>query len=255
LTSEVRWEPLNRARGDKSPKAGTLWGDRGGPGPTGFLLKPADGFESPPHIHNVAYRGVVISGLIHNDDPGAEAMWMPTGSYWTQPAGDVHITAAQGSDTLAYIEIEEGPYLVLPVAKAFDSGQRPVNVHESNTVWLDASNINWVDQLGGPASGPKAAILWGSPQKDQPSGTLVRIPAGFAGAIRSQGSTFRAVVIQGRPRHRAPGETRAQTMEPGSYFSSKGEAAHHVSSEAGEDCIIYVRTEGAFEVIPEQPEK
>ncbi len=38
LTSEVKWEQLNPARGDKSPKAGTLWGDRNGTGPTGFLV-------------------------------------------------------------------------------------------------------------------------------------------------------------------------------------------------------------------------
>lgn len=30
LTSEVKWDQLNPARGDKSPKAGTLWGDREG---------------------------------------------------------------------------------------------------------------------------------------------------------------------------------------------------------------------------------
>ena len=67
LTSEVAWAPLNPARGDSSPKAGTLWGDRNGTGPTGFLVQFVDGFSSPPHIHNVSYRGVVINGLIHND--------------------------------------------------------------------------------------------------------------------------------------------------------------------------------------------
>ncbi len=112
LKSEVKWENLNPARGDKSPKAGTLWGDRNESGPTGFLIKPTDGFKSPPHIHNVSYRGVIISGLIHNDDPKAENMWMPEGSFWTQPKGKVHVTAAKGSNTtLAYIEIEEGPIL------------------------------------------------------------------------------------------------------------------------------------------------
>ena len=39
-------------------------------------------------------------------------------------------------------------------------------------------------------------------------------------------------------------------MEPGSYFSSKGEAAHQVSCEAGDECIVYVRIEGKFDVIP-----
>ncbi len=54
LASEVEWEQLNPARGDASPQAGTLWGDRKGSGPTSFLLKPVDGFESPPHIHTVS---------------------------------------------------------------------------------------------------------------------------------------------------------------------------------------------------------
>ena len=66
LASEVKWEKLNPARGDKSPQAGTLWGDRKGAVPTGFLAKFVDGSSSPPHIHNATYRAVVISGRIHN---------------------------------------------------------------------------------------------------------------------------------------------------------------------------------------------
>ena len=244
LTSEVAWTYLNPARGDKAPMAGTLWGDRSGTGPTGFLLKPNEGFESPPHIHNVSYRGVVISGLIHNDDPNADDMWMPTGSFWTQPKVGVHITAAKGSNTLAYIEIEEGPYLVLPVEKAFHSEEVPINVDESNIVWID--------QPGMPASanGPKVAFLWGNPQDDQLNGTLVKLPAGFTGKIKSDGSTFRAVVIKGQPQYQVPGETDVKTLEPGSYFGSKGESVHQVSSKAGAESIIYVRTEGKYNVIP-----
>ncbi len=244
LTSEVKWEQLNPARGDKSPKAGTLWGDRNGTGPTGFLVQFVDGFSSPPHIHNVSYRGVVISGLIHNDDPDAADLWMPAGSFWTQPKGEVHITAAKGSTNVAYIEIEQGPYLVLPTEKAFDSGERPVN--------MDTSNIVWVDQPGMPApdDAPKVAFLWGNPQDGQLSGTLVKLPAGYTGKINSPGSTFRAVVIKGQLQHQVPGETGIETLVPGSFFSSKGESVHQISSEAGEESIIYVRTDGKYEVIP-----
>lgn len=247
-TSDVKWEQLNPLRGDKSPKAGTLWGDRTGPGPAGFLLKPVDGFRSPPHIHNVAYRGVVISGLIHNDDPKAVDMWMPAGSFWTQPAGEVHITAAKGSNTIAYIEVDDA-FGVLPAAKAFDDGERPVNVDVSNIVWLDASNAVWIDQPGMPASanGPKIAFLWGTPQDGQLSGTLIKLPAGFTGKIRSQGATLRAVVVQGRPKHQGANVT---TLEPGSYFSSTGKSEHPVSCQSGADCIIYARTEGRFDIIP-----
>ncbi|NET06753.1 MAG: DUF4437 domain-containing protein [Merismopedia sp. SIO2A8] len=248
LRSEVKWEQLNPARGDNSPKAGTLWGDRIGPGPAGFLLKPVDGFKSPPHIHNIAYRGVVISGTIHNDEPNAEEMYMPTGSFWTQPAGGVHITAAKGSNPLAYIEIEDA-FGVLPAEKMFHSEDKPIN--------LDASNIVWIDQPGMPtsANGPKVAFLWGNPQDDQLNGTLVKLPNGFTGMMRSHGSTFRAVVIQGSPNHLLSGENDVKTLEPGSYFSSKGEAVHQVSCEVGEECIIYVRMEGKFDVVPAQPKK
>ena len=58
LTSEVEWTHLNPKRGDKAPRAGTLWGDLNGTGPTGFLLKPTDGFKSPPHIQNVSVHQV-----------------------------------------------------------------------------------------------------------------------------------------------------------------------------------------------------
>ncbi len=251
LKSEVAWTYLNPARGDKAPMAGTIWGDRSGRGPTGFLLKPKDGFQSPPHIHNVSYRGVVINGLIHNDDPKAEVMWMPAGSFWTQPRGEVHITAAKGKDILAYIEIEKGPYLVLPSREAFRNKERPVNVDKSNIVWLDASDTTWIDQPDMQASGhgPKVAFLWGNPQAGQLSGTLVKLPAGFSGKIRSHGSTFRAVVIQGQPQYQVPRETEVKILEPGSYFSAKGASVHQISSKAGEESILYVRTDGKYDII------
>ncbi len=249
LTPEVRFDQLNPARGDQSPEAGTIWGDRNGRGPTGFLFKPVDGFESPPHIHNVSYRGVVIRGLIHNDDPKADKMWMPKGSFWTQPKGGVHITAAKGSDALAYIEIDEGPYLVQPVEEEFRSEEKPLNVHASNIVWVDQPETR------DSADGPQMAFLWGNPKEDQLNGTLVRLPAGFTGTMRSHGAALRAVVIQGRPKHRVPGETGARTLGPGSYFSSTGESAHRLSCEAAEGCIVYVRTTGNFDVIPVQPGK
>jgi quercetin dioxygenase-like cupin family protein len=145
---------------------------------------------------------------------------------------------------VAYIEIDKGPYLVLPPKEAFDRRERPINV--------DASNIVWVDPPGAPASanGPKVAFLWGNPQDDQLNGTLVKLPAGFTGKIHSHGSTFRAVVIQGRPQYQVPGKSDVKTLEPGSYFGSKGESVHQISSKAGEESIIYLRTDGKYDVIP-----
>ena len=135
---DVAWGYLNPARGDKGPRAADLWGDRTKNTAAGILLQFPEGFSSPPHIHNITYRGVVIQGELHNDDPEAEIMWLPAGSFWTQPAGEAHVTAANGKSNIAYIEINSGPYLVQPTERAFDNGERPMNVDPSHIVWQDS---------------------------------------------------------------------------------------------------------------------
>lgn len=252
LLANIEWGPLNPARGEQGPKAGDLWGDRSAAGPSGFLVEFAEGFSSPPHIHNVTYRGVVIRGLVHNDDPNATEMWMPPGSFWTQPAGEVHITAANAASNLAYIEIERGPYLVLPTTEASDEGERPVNVDPSNLVWLDASTLTWIEgaEHSTTAAGPKVAFLWGSPEEDRQSGALLELPAGFSGALHGHGSSLRAVLIRGRFEIRLSDSAEGVTAEPGSYFGSRGEAIHEVTCEGSKKCILYVRAKGTFDLVP-----
>ena len=245
LSSDIKWEMLNPARGDKSPKAGTIWGDRKGTEATGFLAKFVKGFSSPPHIHNVSYRGIVITGSIHNDDPNAEKMWMPPGSYWTQPEGEAHITAANEIENMAYIEIEKGPYLVFSTEEAFDNGERPLNIDKSNVIWLDASDITWIQQ--NQKNDVKVAFLWGNQQDGDVKGRLIKLPAGFSGEINSLSKTLRAVVIQGETKYQIPGDDKIQTLDPGSSFSSEGESKHILSNKT--ETIIYVRTDGKLEII------
>ncbi|MDA8746296.1 DUF4437 domain-containing protein [Rubripirellula amarantea] len=250
LATDVNWTPLNPARGDASPQAATLWGDRAGQQATGFVVKFVDGFSSPPHIHNITYRGVVIRGGVHNDDPQAEPMWMPVGSFWTQPAGEPHITAARGS-TMAYIEIDQGPYLVMPTDEAFDTGERPVNVDASNIVWLGANSTTWIEASANsqPTGEPQLAFLWGDPQSNQPNGTLVKLPDGFKGSIRGNGSHLRAVVIQGQAEYLSDRDTDEVILAPGSYFASQDNFSHRISTHGQTECIIYVRSVGKFDVV------
>ncbi len=147
-SDEVKWGYLNPARGDKSPGAADLWGDRTIDTASGMLVRFNKGFESPPHIHNITYRGIVIEGEMHNDDPNAAKMWMPTGSFWTQPAGEDHTTATNDKTNLIYLEIDEGPYLVQPSRQHFDNGERPINIHADNMVWLHKTDLATINAAG-----------------------------------------------------------------------------------------------------------
>ena len=236
LAADLDWQPLNPARGDQSPQAANVWGDRTEEGATGFLVRFVDGFSSPPHIHNVTYRGVVMHGRVHNDHASAPERWMAAGSYWTQPAGASHITSASGSDNLAYIEIESGPYLVKPTEEAFDNGEAPVNVHASNIVWLndpgeDEPTTHW-------------AYLWGSPNTGTLSGGLLKLEAGATAELDSQGPELRSVVVSGDVVH---GQS-SEVLSAGSLFSSAGPSRHGLTCSGTEACLIYLRTRGEWTI-------
>ncbi len=247
---QVDWGALNPARGTAGPRAADLWGDRTSTSATGFLVRFAEGFSSPPHIHNTTYRGVVIEGLVHNDDPGAEASWMPPGSYWTQPAGDVHITSASGEGRVAYIEIQHGPYLVMPPEEATDNGERAINIHAGNLVWLDASTARNIDLAPrtAAADGPRVAFLWGNPQDDQPGGSLVELPAGHTTLLESPGGSVQMVVVKGTPHLSSSDAQHGSALSPGSFVGASSERGIAVAWTSPERTWLYVRAAAPIQI-------
>lgn len=239
LSKDIVWEKLNPARGDQSPQAGTIWGNRKDTVATGFLAKFVNGFSSPPHIHNVTYRAVVIRGEIHNDDPQAANMWMGPGSFWTQPSGEPHITSAKGEENIAYVEIDSGPYLVKPVESAFEKGERPINISSPNIIWLDKNAASWID------SDSKAEISFLWENDDSMKGLFVRLSKGYKGAIETYGTVLHAVVISGEITYQqSDGDL---DLDAGSYFSSSGKTMHRLSSDSTES-IVYFRTNDKIRV-------
>ncbi|NKF49021.1 DUF4437 domain-containing protein [Shewanella sp. WXL01] len=236
--SDINWGYLNPLRGDKSPGAADLWGDRTKNTATGMLVRFKKGFSSPPHIHNISYRGVVIDGLMHNDDPSAEKMWLPTGSFWTQPAGENHITAADGQTNLIYLEIDSGPYLVQPSSEHFDNGERPINQHSSNMVWLAPTDATAVNQ-----SNAQVTYLWGSTKIGEMGGAMIKLPAKFDGELKVTADEFRTVVIAGELDYQSK-EQPSINLKPGSYVSSNGEFSHQLQTEVA--TTLYIRTNGSF---------
>ncbi|MEO1020687.1 MAG: DUF4437 domain-containing protein [Pseudomonadota bacterium] len=243
---QVEYVPLNPARGDASPQAGVLWGDIREDVPSGVLLKFAEGFSSPPHIHNITYRAIVISGEIHNDDPDAANMWMGPGTFWTQPAGEVHITSARpGLGGTGFLEILEGPYLVQPGDQAFDNGERPLNLMNSNMVWMAVDEFNWIEAS---QQGPEVALLWGDLSAGELSGSMLKLPAGFSGRVASEGGDIKVVTVQGQIEHAVVGLPDASVLTAGGFFSSDQGVAHLVSCDQQSECLLYIRTAGQFRV-------
>lgn len=238
LSSKIVWEKLNPARGDQSPQAGTIWGDRKGNVATGFLAKFVDGFSSPPHIHNVTYRAVVIKGLVHNDDPTAANMWMKPGSFWTQPEGESHITSSKGTENIALVEINHGPYLVKPISEASDNGERPVNIDVSNIVWLNNKKTNYV------ASNSNAEISFLLEDNGLQS-LFIKLPKEFKGEILTNGSVLHSVVIKGEINYTMPQNNEIKVLDTGSYFGATDKAIHTVSNNSNSEVILYLRTNGA----------
>jgi quercetin dioxygenase-like cupin family protein len=241
LSSEIEWEKLNPARGDQSPQAGTVWGDRKVEVATGFLAKFVDGFSSPPHIHNVTYRAVVLKGLIHNDDAEAENMWMPSGSFWTQPKGEAHITSAKGEENIAYVEIDSGPYLVKPTDEAFDNGERPVNIDASNIIWLNGDKTNWIE--GNTKA--ELSFLW---ENKSFKGLFVKLPSGFDGKIQSDGSVLYSIIIEGELNYKLPQTNEMKVLDAGSSFSATNKAIHKIKNDKASSALIYIRTNGDIRV-------
>ncbi|MEL7451405.1 MAG: DUF4437 domain-containing protein [Pseudomonadota bacterium] len=248
--SQIEYQPLNPARGDASPRAGVLWGDIKRDVGSGAIIRFVDGFSSPPHIHNITYRGVVITGAVHNDDPDAARQWMGPGSFWTQPAGEVHITAARpGAEAVIFLEILEGPYLVQPPEDAFDNGERPVNVDATNLQWLNASDVTWLG--AGNSTGCAAAqvaFLWGAQRPDARNGTLLRLPTGFEGSLRGNKDLLRAVVIRGELEQRLAGQSAAIQLPRESYFGVKDAAKQAIACTSEDGCLLYVSATGRYQL-------
>ncbi len=241
VAKNMKWGYLNPQRGELSPGAVDLWGDRTIDTATGMLVRFNKGFESPPHIHNITYRGIVIEGLMHNDDPTSAKMWMPTGSFWTQPAGEDHTTAANADTNLIYLEIDKGPYLVQPSKDSFDNGERPLNLHRDNIVWLTSTDLHDIK-----AKGVEFTQVWGS--TGDMGGSMIKLPVGFKGEIITKANEFRAVLITGEIDYKTKNEEKPQALTPGSYVESKGYIKHKIANTGKTEATLYIRTNDRYKV-------
>jgi len=96
--------------------------------------------------------------------------------------------------------------------------------------------------------GAEVALLWGQLGADELSGSMLKLPAGFAGTLMSEGSDFKAVTIQGQLEHRVDGLQAVTTLPAGGYFGSNEGVEHSLICDLQSECLLYIRTARQFKV-------
>ena len=76
---------------------------------------------------------------------------------------------------------------------------------------------------------------------------MLKLPANFKGKIRSNANTFKVIVIEGVLSYTYNKGTKE--LEPGSYFGSSGYYNHGVSIKQEQESILYIRSNGKYEVL------
>ncbi|NNF16148.1 MAG: DUF4437 domain-containing protein, partial [Gammaproteobacteria bacterium] len=110
----------------------------------------------------------------------------------------------------------------------------------SNVVWLPLM------QQPGQPGGAEISYLWGTFGDHDWNGSFVKLPSGFEGVLKSQGGTFHSVVIRGGVNYWLDGARN--NLTPGSYISAQGQTEHRISSDAEDESIIYIRTNGPYQL-------
>lgn len=171
---------------------------------------------------------------------------MPPGSYWTQPKGGVHITSAKGADTVAFIEIDDGPYLVRPVEAAFGSEEEIINTDVADLPWVDATSWSSTPGAAGPCGAPMPCVapLWGAAGGSDPGAVLLKLAPGSGDEVAPTAGMFRVVTVAGRTM--TAGADGEVALDPGSLVTSGSAVA--LACADGAECLLYLRTEGSVEL-------
>ncbi|MEC9430580.1 MAG: DUF4437 domain-containing protein [Pseudomonadota bacterium] len=116
-----------------------------------------------------------------------------------------------------------------------------MNLQADILVWLKKSDL-----VNIAADGVSIAYLWGDTSSVY--GTLIKLPKGFKGSIKSNGDEFKAVVIKGSLNYTQNNTSRQIELNAGSYIESSTAAHHSVENANQSETIVYVRTSSKFSV-------
>jgi anti-sigma factor ChrR (cupin superfamily) len=116
---------------------------------------------------------------------------------------------------------------------------------------VSVEELKWVDVPNTPV---KMATVKGDSAKGAHA-SFLKLPAGFSAPLHSHTADHHVAVVSGTMVLTPEGGT-AKKLGPGSWFEFTGKKKHVTACDAGADCVIYVVSKGAWDLVPaEAPKK
>ena len=113
-------------------------------------------------------------------------------------------------------------------------------------VTMTPDQLKWVPNPA--ATGVMMATAWGDPSKG-PFGAFNKFVAGFTAPLHTHSASTRIVVISGTMS--MTGEDGKEIKFPaGSFYTQPNTFPHVTKCLAGADCIIYIETDGKWDLKP-----
>ena len=107
--SEINFIPTGVKTEKGELCAGPAYGDFQNGRHGTFVRMPA-GFKSPVHTHTEDYFAVVVEGVGSNHPVEAEAVPLPTGSYWFQRGEEAHVTECLSETDCLFFLVQPGKF-------------------------------------------------------------------------------------------------------------------------------------------------
>jgi anti-sigma factor ChrR (cupin superfamily) len=114
---------------------------------------------------------------------------------------------------------------------------------------VPSADLKWVDLDPNGAPGVKIAPVWGDPSKGA-FGAFLKLPAGFAAPLHTHTNAMKLVIVSGTYIQQPEGAAEFR-LGPGSYLMQPGGNYRHTTScDKTSDCVFFVQSDGAFDLIP-----
>jgi quercetin dioxygenase-like cupin family protein len=247
--SEVKFNPLNPDLGDKGPQASVLFGEMGKNSAVGFFIKIPAGFTPGPHIHSSDAYVVVVSGTMHNFEPGSnKGKAVGTGGAWFQPANVAHDNYCEpGADCVFLVYAPNGNDFI------------PVKDGHLNPALAPAMRVMTANELkfmplnpDAGDKGPMVSVLFGNMQKAGPLGLIAKVPAGFSPGAHTHSSDDYVVGLSGKTHNFEPGPNKGKAIGVGGTWFQPANMPHDNYCEEREGCTFFAYFPDGFDFKPVQ---